>query len=35
MNCIMVGIVWVAAKAIANDTIDDVGSMMAVIIATK
>ncbi|HHT84036.1 MAG TPA: ABC transporter ATP-binding protein [Clostridiales bacterium] len=31
MNCIMVGIVWVAAKAIANDTIDDVGSMMAVI----
>lgn len=31
MNCIMVAIVWVAAKGIANDTIDDVGSMMAVI----
>lgn len=31
MNCVMVGIVWVAAKGIANDTIDDVGSMMAVI----
>ncbi len=31
MNSIMVGIVWVAAKSIANNTIDDVGSMMAVI----
>lgn len=31
MNCIMVAIVWVAAKSIANNTIDDVGSMMAVI----
>lgn len=31
MNCTMVAIVWVAAKGIANNTIDDVGSMMAVI----
>ncbi len=31
MNCTMIVIVWVAAKGIANDTIDDVGSMMAVI----
>ncbi len=31
MNCTMILIVWVAAKGIANDTIDDVGSMMAVI----
>ncbi|MDD4316069.1 MAG: ABC transporter transmembrane domain-containing protein [Clostridia bacterium] len=31
MNCTMVVIVWVAAKGIANNTIDDVGSMMAVI----
>lgn len=30
MNVTMVGIIWVASKAIANDTIDDVGTMMAV-----
>ncbi|MFW5780290.1 MAG: ABC transporter ATP-binding protein [Bacillota bacterium] len=31
MNCVMVGIMWVAAVGIANNTVDDVGSMMAVI----
>lgn len=30
MNCTMIGIVWIAAKAIANNTVDDVGTMMAV-----
>lgn len=30
MNCTMIGIVWIAAKAVANDTVDDVGTMMAV-----